>query len=195
MGRFLVLLWMISGLFLIAASKPSTVHATRGTKVFLPSLINGTENPPATTPANTGTCVVQFAYQGSANPAYEEQVLTLINQERAKVGAAPVVSMDSLQQAARFHSNDMAKSGKFDHNGSAGEDFSTRLGWGCVKWAWAGEIISMGTNDPASAVRAWLDSPPHKGIMLDMKYDTAGVGVADANSQKYWTVDFIQVGK
>jgi uncharacterized protein YkwD len=32
--------------------------------------------------------------------------------------------------------------------------------------------------------------------MLDSKYDTAGVGVGgDANSQKYWTVDFIKVVK
>ena len=51
--------------------------------------------------------------------------------------------------------------------GDAPFRFGEVLGWG-----------TLGASSPRRLVRAWLDSPPHRGILLDRRYDEAGVGVA-----------------
>jgi uncharacterized protein YkwD len=140
----------------------------------------------------TLTCTLKFSYQSSASEDFESQVINLINRERAKAGAPPVSASSSLIQVARYHSNDMARTGRLSHDGSQGDDFGTRISWGCDRYSYAGEIIAAGYPNPESVVQGWLSSPPHKAIMLDPVYRMAGVGYAQRNqNEAYWTVDFI----
>ncbi len=153
-------------------------------RVFLPMLAGG--GPPAP------TCSLKFSYQSSADEAFESRVINLINREREKAGAPPVSGSSSLTQVARYHSNDMALNGVLSHDGSQGEDFGTRISWGCDRYSYAGEIIAAGYPNPESVIQGWLNSPPHRSIMLDPVYRVAGVGYAQRNqSEAYWTVDFI----
>jgi uncharacterized protein YkwD len=43
----------------------------------------------------------------------------------------------------------------------------------------AGVITAWGVSRPIEAVRAWLNSPPHKAIMLDSRYTIAGATIHD----------------
>jgi uncharacterized protein YkwD len=86
----------------------------------------------------------------------------------------------------------MATSGVFSHSGSKGDSFGERISWGCDRYSYAGEIIAAGHSSPEQVIQGWLNSPPHKSIMLDPIYKVAGVGFARSQgSETFWTVDFI----
>jgi len=51
---------------------------------------------------------------------YERYMLTLINQERAKVGAAPLKLEQNLNVAAEEHSEWMLRRDIFSHTGASG---------------------------------------------------------------------------
>ncbi|MEN3285163.1 MAG: hypothetical protein V7607_6303, partial [Solirubrobacteraceae bacterium] len=51
---------------------------------------------------------------------------------------------------------------------------------GASTWA-IGETIAWGSGglaSPSSIVRSWLRSPGHRAILLDGRYDDAGIGIA-----------------
>ena len=59
---------------------------------------------PGYQPAFTGCTRVNVPVQ---NAAYEQQVVELVNAERAKVGAHPLKRNTDLDYAARYYANDM----------------------------------------------------------------------------------------
>jgi uncharacterized protein YkwD len=51
---------------------------------------------------------------------------------------------------------------------------------GTSTWT-VGETIAWGRGgsaSPASIVRSWLQSPPHRAILLDARYHDVGIGIA-----------------
>ena len=54
---------------------------------------------------------------------------------------------------------------------------------------WVGETLVSGSSlTPASAVRAWLDSPPHRAVILKSRARMAGIGVRVAGNGKVYAV-------
>lgn len=49
-------------------------------------------------------------------------------------------------------------------------------------YPYSGEVIASGTDSPQRVLQLWLNSPPHKDIVLNPSYDKLGVGYADG----YW---------
>jgi uncharacterized protein YkwD len=49
-----------------------------------------------------------------------------------------------------------------------------------------GEIVASGADTATSAMTLWMNSPPHRQIMLDPRYTMAGIGYYAG----YWTVVF-----
>jgi len=125
----------------------------------------------------------------------EQTVADLINQHRdAHGGLAPVTLVSELTQSARRHSRDMADNNFTSHTGSDGSDAGQRMeeaGYAWIRW---GEIIAWGFGgNPESAVNWWMNSPGHRAIILDGRYEDFGVGYArNENSDwvHYWTVNF-----
>jgi uncharacterized protein YkwD len=78
----------------------------------------------------------------------------------------------------------MVGRGYFSHVTPAGRDQTDRLrrvGWppAAGGW-WAGEILALGSggaSTPRHLVSAWLNSPPHRGILLSRKPTRIGLGV------------------
>lgn len=117
--------------------------------------------------------------------ASRESLTCLVGAVRAERGLGPVRADDRLARAARSHTADMVRRGYFAHRSPGGSDVSDRLadaGWTPRGGAWwAGEILATGrgsASTPRRMVAAWLDSPPHRSVLLSARPDAMGVGVA-----------------
>ena len=127
---------------------------------------------------------------GSASVlAYEQEVVTLVNAERAKYGLSALTLDAALCGYARVKSQDMHDQGYFSHKSpSYGSPFDMMRSFG-VSYQYAGENIAMGYSSPAAVVNAWMNSEGHRANILSANYTSIGVGyVADGG---YWTQWFI----
>lgn len=109
----------------------------------------------------------------------------VVNHERRRRGRPALRRVRTLDRAAARHSADMVARGYFDHRspgGSVPADRARDAGYlhGARSWRVA-ENIAWGAGTaatPASIVRAWLRSPPHRAILLAGGVSDAGVGIA-----------------
>jgi uncharacterized protein YkwD len=121
---------------------------------------------------------------GATLSAAADSVTCLVNVERTRRGLRPLTRDGDLAQAARRHSNDMVRRGFFSHVSPGGATLGDRLraaGFGRDRSWRAGEALGWGTGTlatPDALVDGWLDSPPHRRILLDGGYRELGVGVA-----------------
>jgi len=127
-------------------------------------------------------------------------VVCAINAQRAANGLKPVQADRALATLARAHSASMVAQQSFSHGA-----FGSRIAhssWAHRRVIWsAGEALGWGTGDlatPDAIVAAWMQSPPHRRILLDKHYHVVGVGevagvpVAGVDGQdgRTYTADF-----
>jgi len=132
---------------------------------------------------------------GTANSAsvdslsFEQQVVTLVNQQRAANGLAPLTLSTELSNVARTKSQDMHDNNYFSHTSPTyGSPFDMLTSFG-ISYSSAGENIAMGYATPEAVMNAWMNSPGHRANILNASYTKIGVGyVASGN---YWTQEFI----
>ena len=119
----------------------------------------------------------------------EAQTATdLVNARRAEHGKAALAWSDEVGLAAFVHSTDMATTRTMQHDGSDGSNAGDRLHDAGFDWRNWGEAIGAGQQSAADIVQAWMDSPPHRKILLG-DFRVIGVSmVADANGVPYWTL-------
>jgi uncharacterized protein YkwD len=117
--------------------------------------------------------------------AVRAAVLCLHNKVRAQHGLPALREDGDLRQAAAGHSSDMVDHRYFEHTTPGGRTMVDRIvGAGYVRAnaAWMlGENLEWGTGrlaTPRGAVKAWLDSPPHRANLLKRGYREVGIGVA-----------------
>ncbi len=120
---------------------------------------------------------------------YEQQVVELTNQERAKNGLQPLQVDNELSKVAREKSRDMQVNNYFDHNSPTyGSPFDMMRSYG-IDYRSAGENIAMGQRTPQEVVNAWMDSPGHRENILNGSFTHIGVGYVEQGN--YWTQQFI----
>jgi uncharacterized protein YkwD len=125
------------------------------------------------------------------NVGYEDQVVVLVNQERAKVGCKPLTADSRLTAAARGHSQDMANRNYFDHNTPEGVTPWTRITNAGYHFSTAAENIAAGQTTPAQVMNAWMNSEGHRANILNCNLRNIGVGLAyNGKHTPYWTQDF-----
>ena len=113
----------------------------------------------------------------------EGAVVREMNRVRAAHGLTALRMSPGLRAAALGHSQSMLKRGFFGHDSADGPAFSERIrrhytsrGW--RMWS-VGEALlaSEGRDVDAHAiVAAWLESPPHREIVLSPTWREAGIG-------------------
>lgn len=108
----------------------------------------------------------------------EQQMLSLVNGERAKVGVEPLVWDDSLAGVARGHSEDMFKRGYFSHYSPEGKDVGDRLNAAGIVYTYAGENLALAPNIQ-SAHDGLMNSPGHRRNMLDPAFRKIGIGTVN----------------
>ena len=121
--------------------------------------------------------------------ACEQEVVRLVNAERAKHGLAALTEDWELSRVARYKSQDMHDNRYFAHNSPTyGTPFQMLRAFG-LSYRTAGENIAMGYAAPAAVVAGWMNSEGHRANILNSAYIKIGVGyVADGH---YWTQQFI----
>ncbi|MFJ8237455.1 SafA/ExsA family spore coat assembly protein [Ureibacillus sp. NPDC094379] len=122
--------------------------------------------------------------------AIEQEVIRLVNVERANAGLPALKSDWELARVAEHKSQDMADKNYFSHTSPTyGSPFNMMKNYG-INYRSAGENIAQGQRSAAQVVDAWMNSEGHRANILNKNYTHIGVGyVADGH---YWTQMFIQ---
>jgi uncharacterized YkwD family protein len=121
--------------------------------------------------------------------AYEQKVVDLTNQERAKNGLAALKVDAALSKMAREKSRDMSANGYFSHTSPTyGSPFDMMKQFG-ITYKYAGENIAMGQRSPEEVVKAWMNSEGHRKNILNPNFNHIGVGYVEQGN--YWTQEFI----
>jgi uncharacterized protein YkwD len=128
----------------------------------------------------------------------EKRVLALHNAARADHGLKPLCADPRLTRAARSHSREMIEKDYFSHSSYNGESVGERLKrFGYHRNIYAENIAGgSGTFGKAGhTFRRWMNSPSHKGYILDRRFRPVGIGTYTGRykgTPKYtmYTVDF-----
>ncbi|WP_188207275.1 CAP domain-containing protein [Alkalibacillus aidingensis] len=122
---------------------------------------------------------------------FEEQVHTLVNEERDKEGLSPLDFSDEISVVAREKSNDMAANDYFDHQSPTyGSPFEMMDHYG-LEYRAAGENIAMGQRSPEQVMDGWMNSEGHRENILNDTFTHIGVGFVQEGYQTYWTQMFV----
>ena len=117
-----------------------------------------------------------------------QEVIRLVNEERAKVGKAPLQYNAKLQEIAMLRAKEISI--LFSHDRPDGRLFDTAFGEtgvGCPD----GENIAKGSLTPERVMRIWMNSLGHKVAILSPTATHIGVGFYKAtNGVYYWVQDF-----
>jgi uncharacterized protein YkwD len=111
--------------------------------------------------------------------------------------AAPALKWNpALSEAARAHSQDMARQRYFSHTGKDGRQVADRAVRAGYRWRGIGENIAAGQASPEEAMAGWLASPGHCANIMDRSFTEMGaaygVNAGGAAPHVYWTQVFGQ---
>ncbi|WP_408897285.1 CAP domain-containing protein [Nocardioides sp. R1-1] len=144
-----------------------------------------------TAPAGGTEAVPARAAARQLQPALEERVLELTNEQRAAHGCRALKASKPLRRAARRHTTAMADAGQMSHQLPGEDRFSTRITRaGYRGWSLVAENIARGFSSPEAVMSAWMNSPSHRKNILNCRLRELGVGVVLRDDQLWWTQDF-----
>jgi uncharacterized protein YkwD len=118
------------------------------------------------------------------------EVLRLVNVERAKAGCNALTTDSRLAAAANAHSADMAANDYFSHTGRNGSQVSDRVEAAGYRWRAVAENIAKGQPTPAAVMQAWMNSSGHRANILNCRYRNIGIGLAYDGRSPVWTQNF-----
>lgn len=133
---------------------------------------------------------------------FDQQILDLVNQERAKIGADPLSINEQLDQAADLHSQDQASMDNMTHTGSNGSDLGMRIQGEGYQFSTAAENVSQVALDAETVmyggqgfnnigIVGWMESEGHRDNILNPNLQEIGIGYAVAeDGSPYWTQNF-----
>ena len=136
--------------------------------------------------------VLIFSYpENSHTDDFRQEVLNLVNVERAKYGLQPLVMGDAkLTAAAQQRAEEIATVNS--HVRPNGTKWYTVLSEYGVTDAAAGENAAWGSVSPEEVVNAWMNSEGHRANILDPEARAMGVGYY-YNSSSTWGHQWIQI--
>lgn len=150
------------------------------------------------TPCYTG-CGGVFGVP-SSNPAYEQTVVEMVNAARADYALPPLKRVAALDDAARYHSTDLAVDDYFTHDSQdrvSGVlqvicNFAQRVSTYYTYGPTLSENIAAGQTSPAAVMAAWMASDGHRANILRATSWEMGVGYYQGAGYyyRYWTQDF-----
>jgi uncharacterized protein YkwD len=109
----------------------------------------------------------------------EKAMIRGINHQRAHYGLSPVRASRALSHAADYHSREMLAGNYFAHTSRNGGPFDARIRRYAHPQA-LGETLAMlgggcGRGSARRVVRMWMNSPPHRAILLSGAYRRVGL--------------------
>jgi uncharacterized protein YkwD len=118
-----------------------------------------------------------------------QQVVALVNVERARAGCGPVSADPALARAAQRHSSDMAARDYFSHTSPDGTTFADRIRAAGYAGDAIAENIAAGQTTAKAVIASWMGSASHRANLLGCTYRVVGVGYATGGTYgTYWTL-------
>lgn len=148
--------------------------------VFLGALAYDVTKNPVSAPEQPKMAVAAPVIE---QPPTVEELLRLVNEERARVGVKPLKLDPLLNKSAQYKAQDMIDRNYFAHKAPGtdrnnGLDYAEQLGVDCV---YISENISWadkGENTSESAMIGWMNSKPHREALQDSRYESTGIGIS-----------------
>jgi len=142
-----------------------------------------------------GLAIPSTHADAAALDSSEAGLVAEVNAFRASHGLSTLVVSDTLTNAAKWMSTDMAVNDYFAHQSLDGRSPTSRMAdFGYPsRSTWSGENLAAGYTSAYEVVQGWINSPGHYAVLTNPNYRAVGVGRAygAASSYKwYWTADF-----
>ena len=167
-------------------NQPGTPELPDGNQPENPELPDGNQPGTPELPDNNQPETPEQPDVDENDNAFIQQVVNLVNQERAKAGLSPVKADVSVQAAAQIRAKEIETS--FSHTRPDGSSFSTALTQQGVTYRGSGENIAWGQKTPEQVMNGWMNSDGHRANILNKNYTTIGVGLyQNASGTNYWT--------
>ena len=121
-----------------------------------------------------------------------DQVLELVNLERAERDLQPVVANAALAKIAEDYACRMIEAGFFGHRDPLnGHGALERAAAAKYKFYAIGENLAAGPQTSAEVMKAWMESPSHRDIILDPSWREVGIAVRTGGEYAvYWVQEF-----
>jgi uncharacterized protein YkwD len=121
-----------------------------------------------------------------------DQVLELINLERAKESLQPVVVNEALEAIAGDYACRMADESFFGHEDPRnGYGPAERAVAGKYKYFAIGENLAAGPETAAQVMRLWMQSDTHRAVILDPCWKEVGIAARVGGEYgTYWVQEF-----
>jgi uncharacterized protein YkwD len=133
--------------------------------------------------------VVGFSARADDSSAAIYSGINRLRQTCGAIGDDP-----RLTAAAQRHANDMLKHGVDGHVGSDGSSPHARIrDAGYTRTSYTGEIVFWGTGSaatPGAALDLWMESPPHRAIILNCAFTAGGFATASDGNKMTAVGDF-----
>lgn len=173
----------------IPTPTPSSADSTLPTPASAALAPAATGTPaPASTPATT-VAAASGSQTGSPTPTQApftsaelaSQAVKIINDYRRSLNLAPLAEDQALATAAAAYAKLMADNNWWScgcdvHRGPDGSTPASRVAASGYAGRFAGEALAGGQGSAQDAVNTWLNSPPHRAILLSATATDVGVG-------------------
>jgi uncharacterized protein YkwD len=123
---------------------------------------------------------------------WRDEVLRLVNVERARAGLDPVTHNQTLEDQATQYACEMIYYDFWGHeNPVTGTDLPDRAEQFGYDYYMIGENLAAGQSSPAQAMADWMASEGHRENILEPKFTELGVGVRTGGTYgTYWVQEF-----
>ncbi|MFV9505496.1 MAG: CAP domain-containing protein [Oscillochloridaceae bacterium umkhey_bin13] len=135
--------------------------------------------------------------QPADETAIREEIVALVNSERAKNGCGPVILNPLLTNAAQAHAEDMAVNRFFAHINLQGQTPGQRITATGYRWMRVGENIAAGQTTAQQVMLdpqyGWMFSAVHRANILNCEFTELGVGHIELPGSPfthYWVQKF-----
>lgn len=126
----------------------------------------------------------------SGSAALSRSFLQQVNDLRGRAGLRQLHVETRLARAALAHACDNARRQSYTHRGGDGSTLTLRLGRVKYPFRAAAENTGWGFRSAASALRWWMNSPPHRANLMNPALRDIGIGISRGGDEKlYWVLD------
>ena len=146
------------------------------------------ENPDLIYPGD----IVKVPLKDQQEASLEQEILALVNAERAKQNLSALTINWELSRVAKLKCEDMRDNNYFSHDSPTyGSPFDMINQFG-ISYTTAGENIAAGQATAEAVMESWMNSEGHRENILSSEYSELGVGYAEGGTQRtYWVQQFI----
>lgn len=168
-----------------------------GVLLLISLIANSSRTRNTTTEQQTPAKALSKYETGPPDP---QEMLELVNKERAKVGVAPLKMQANLVKSSQYKADDFVSRNYYSHADPAtgknnGLDYLAKIDNSC---SYISENIAadmLTSYEPFYGKNSWLDSAPHRKAILDPRYTYTGFGVSQEGDGDYYIVEHFCIAR